>query len=62
MSANQQLAFLVLSTVAILNPLYVNTSNFVQIFLCSAYLVYCSLVSEMGNRVSVYLDLLRMIE
>jgi hypothetical protein len=61
-SANQQLAFLVPSTFAILNPLYINTSNFVQIFLCSAYLVYCFMVSEIGNRVPVYLDLLRVIE
>jgi hypothetical protein len=54
-SANQQLAFLVLSTVAILNPMFVDTSNFVQIFLCAAYLVYCFMVSEIGNGVSVSL-------
>jgi len=53
-SANQQLAFLILSTVAILNPLYVDTSNFVQIFLCAAYLVYCFVVSKVGIRVSAY--------
>jgi hypothetical protein len=60
-SANQQLAFLVLSTVAIPNPLYVDTSNFVQMFLCAAYLVNCFMVSEIGNRVSVYPNLPRMI-
>ena len=53
-SANQQLAFLVLSTVAILKLLYVDISNFVQIFLCAAYLVYCFVVSEVGNRMLAY--------
>jgi len=55
-SANQQLAFLVLSTAVILDPLYVDTSNFLQIFVCAAYLVYCFVVSAVGNSVSAYPD------